>query len=53
MINFEKQFSNLLDYNPTTDSRLRTLRTQAFERFIKTGLPTKNGKNGSSLIFLF
>ena len=41
MINFEKQFSNLLDYNPTTDSRLRTLRTQAFERFIKTGLPTK------------
>ncbi len=42
MKNFEKQFSDLLAYEPIKDDRLRTLRTKAFESFINTGLPTKN-----------
>ena len=41
MKNFEKQFSDLLAYEPIKDDRLRTLRTKAFESFIHTGLPTK------------
>ena len=52
MTDFQNQFNTFLNYEPEEDQSLRNLRRQAFEKFNELGLPTKNGKNGSLLIFL-